>query len=129
MANTAVYSDIDIELSQSTDGDILRDTDEEAVMNSIVNIIQTVQGTRRMLPSFAADVQKILFEPIDEGTTDLIRSNIITNVNKWDDRVYVEGLYINPVYDKGMYKCLMRFQIIGFNVEGVRSIRFVLRRD
>lgn len=129
MTIRTVYSDIDIELSQATDGDILRDTDEEAIINSITNIINTLQGSRRMLPDFAADMQRILFEPIDKGTTELIRSKIITNINKWDDRVVVEEMQIEPVYDKNMYRCKMRFRIKGFPTEKIRIIRFIIRRD
>lgn len=129
MTTIAVYSDIDIELSQATDGDILRDTDEEAIINSLTNIINTLQGSRRMLPEFAASTQRLLFEPIDESTSGLIRSRMIDSVNRWDDRVEVEGLYIDPIYDQNMYKCLMKFRIKGFvGVRGIREIRFILRQ-
>ena len=128
MAQTAVYSDVDIELSQATDGDILREINEDAVINSITNIINTLQGSRRMLPEFAASIQRLLFEPIDASTASLIRSRLITNINRWDNRVVVEEIYIDPKYDQNMYKCLLNFSILGFDVEGTRSIRFVLRR-
>ena len=128
MAITAVYSDIDIKLTQATDGDILRDIDEDAVINSIINIINTLQGSRRMLPEFAASMQRLLFEPIDESTTGLIRSKIVDNVNRWDNRVVVEEIYINPIPDENLYKCLMNFRMLGFDIEGTRSIEFILRR-
>ncbi len=92
---TAVYSDVDIELSQATDGDILRETDEDAVINSITNIINTLQGSRRMLPEFAASMQRLLFEPIDDSTSGLIRQRLIENIYRWDDRVDVEEIFIN----------------------------------
>ena len=125
---TAVYSDVDIELSQATDGDILRETDEDAVINSITNIINTLQGSRRMLPEFAASIQKILFEPIDESTSGLIRQRLIENVYRWDDRVDVEEIYINPQPEINAYKCLLKFRIKGFPDKGLQSIEFVLRR-
>jgi phage baseplate assembly protein W len=128
MANTAVYSDVDIELEQATDGDVTRDIDEEAVINSIRNIINTLQGSRRMLPEFAASIQRMLFEPIDDSTANVIRRKLIENVNRWDDRVIVEAIYINPDYDNNAYKCLLKFQIRGFEHTGYRTIDFVLRR-
>jgi phage baseplate assembly protein W len=129
MAITAVYSDIDIELSQATDGDILRDIEEEAIINSITNIINTLQGSRRMLPEFAASMQKILFEPIDENTASLIKHKLFVSINRWDDRVIAETIYVDPKYDQNMYKCLLNFRIKGFDIEGItRSIRFILRR-
>ena len=128
MTTQAVYSDIDIELSQATDGDILREINEDAVINSITNIINTLQGSRRMLPEFAASIQRLLFEPIDINTAELLRSRLISNINRWDNRVVVEEIYIDPLYDQNMYKCLLNFRILGFDVEGTRTIRFVLRR-
>jgi phage baseplate assembly protein W len=128
MAITAIYSDVDIELTQATDGDITRDTDEEAVINSIRNIINTLQGSRRMLPEFAASIQRMLFEPIDESTANHLKRKLIENVNRWDNRVAVEGIYVNPDYEKNAYNCLLKFQIIGFEHKGFRTIDFVLRR-
>jgi phage baseplate assembly protein W len=124
----AVYSDIDIELTQSNDGDILRDTDEEAVINSVTNIINTYKGSRRMLPDFATSIERILFEPIDDSTANLIKSKLVDNINRWDDRVVMEAIYVTPYYDENMYKCLLSFSIKGFK-GGTREIRWVIRRD
>jgi len=129
MTIQAVYSDVDIELEQATDGDVTRDIDEQAVINSIRNIINTLQGSRRMLPEFAASIQRILFEPIDESTANLIKRRLIENVNRWDNRVNVEEIYINPDYDQNAYKCLIKFRIKGFEYNGFRTIEFVLRRS
>jgi len=122
-----IYSDIDIELTQATDGDILRDVNEDAVINSIVNIINTMKGSRRMLPEFAASIQNILFEPIDNRTSNLIRNKIASNIQKWDNRVNIRKIIVEPVYDKNMYKCLMEFSIVGMNVDNTRTLKFVLR--
>jgi phage baseplate assembly protein W len=126
---TAVYSDIDINLTQASDGDIQRDINENAIINSILNIIKTFKGSRRMLPEFAASMQKLLFEPIDKSTSNLIRSRILENINRWDNRVVIETMYIDPIYDQNMYKCLTTFMIKGFEWKGTRTIRWVIRRD
>jgi phage baseplate assembly protein W len=128
MTTSAVYSDVDINLSQATDGDILRETDEDAVINSLINIINTLQGSRRMLPEFAASMQRLLFEPIDDATSNLIKQRIVENVHRWDDRVNVEQIYITPIPDSNAYKCLLKFKIYGFEQKGSRTIEFVLRR-
>jgi phage baseplate assembly protein W len=126
--STAIYSDIDIELSMQTDGDITRDIEENAIINSLTNIINTMQGTRRMLPTFASTSQKLLFEPIDENTSNLIRNRLVDSIYRWEDRVIVDVLYINPYHDQNMYKCLLKFKIKDFPDQiGSISIRFVLR--
>ena len=48
-----MYSDVDMELTRQTDGDVQKDTDTDAVINSLNNIIATLQGGRRMIPEFA----------------------------------------------------------------------------
>ena len=42
-SSTAVWSDIDIELTRQTDGDITRNTDVNSIINSLTNIINTLQ--------------------------------------------------------------------------------------
>ena len=127
MTQIVIYSDIDIELSQATDGDVLKDINEDAVINSVINIINTIKGSRRMLPDFAASIQRILFEPIDARTANLIRNKMYNNIIKWDNRVNITKLVITPDHDNNMYKCLMEFSIVGLNVENTRNLKFVLR--
>jgi len=127
MAN--YYSDIDIFLEKQTDGDVLRDTDYDAIKNSLWNIISTIQGSRRMLPTFAMDVHKLLFEPIDAVTAELIGNKLVESIEVWDDRVTIDGLEIQPFYDDNMYKCRMRFQILG--LESPRdsfTLNFILKQ-
>ena len=127
MAINEIYSDIDIELTQATDGDVLRDVNEDAVINSVINIINTIKGSRRMLPDFAADIQRLLFEPIDNRTANLIRNKIFNNIVKWDNRVNISRIFVDPDEDRNMYKCLMEFSIVGLNVDDIRTVRFVIR--
>jgi len=125
---SAVYSDIDIELSMQTDGDVLREIESDSIINSLTNIINTMQGTRRMLPDFASTSQKLLFEPIDENTSKLIRNRLLDSIYRWEDRVEIEVLYIEPIYDQNMYKCLLKFKIKDFPEQtGLVTLRFVLR--
>ncbi len=127
MAN--YYSDIDIFLEKQTDGDIQRDTDYDAIKNSLWNIISTIQGSRRMLPTFAMDIHKLLFEPIDAITADLIGNRLIDSIEVWDDRVTIDGLEIEPVYDDNMYRCRMRFQILGLeSPQDSYTIKFILKQ-
>jgi len=127
MAQTIIYSDIDIELSQANDGDVLKDINEDAVINSIINIINTIKGSRRMLPDFAADIQRILFEPIDTRTANVIRNKMYNNIIKWDNRVNISKILISPNYDRNMYECLMEFSIVGLTIDDTRTLKFVLR--
>jgi len=125
MATNIVYSDFDINMTKQTDRDITRNTGFSAVKNSITNIINTIQGSRRMLPEFAVDIHRLLFEPIDEITAQVIAEKIIEGINYWDDRIEIVGFDIEPRYDSGEYRCRMNARII--TSKEVETIDFILK--
>jgi phage baseplate assembly protein W len=122
---TATWSDVDGQFRKQTDGDIQRDTDIDAVENSLNNIVATLKGTRRMLPEFAQDTYGLLFEPMDDITARQIAEQILEGISSWDDRVTVSRVDITPDYDNGMYRLRMSFGIKALPEEQ-KEIDFVL---
>jgi len=125
MARTAVYSDVDINLTKQTDGDVTRVTEIDAVKNSLTNIMSTFQGSRRMLPEFAIAIHELLFEPIDDETARLIAERLLEGVEYWDDRIEVTGLDIEPMYDDNQYRIRLNFKILQREI--IESIDFILK--
>lgn len=121
----AIYSDIDIELNRQTDGDVTRHMEFDAVLNSLTNIINTLQGSRRMLPDFASDIFQLVFDPIDDITAQLIGERVIENIEFWEDRVDILGLDIEPRYDASEYRCRLDVKIK--TTGDVQSISFILK--
>jgi phage baseplate assembly protein W len=121
---TAVYSDVDMELKRQNDGDIQRDIELHAVINSLENIISTIQGSRRMLPEFAMDIHKMLFEPLDDKTANMIGKRIIYAIQTWDNRVEIVKLDVDVNYDQNLYNMTLSFQIKPINE--IISIDFIL---
>lgn len=122
----SVYSDFDESLSRQNDGDIERNNDVDAIFNSITNILLTVQGERRMLPTFASNIKHLLFEPVDEITARLIAENLLDAVKVWENRIDITGFDIEPRYDENMYRCRLKFTIIGS--DEVETVDFILTR-
>lgn len=122
----AYYSDYDENFIRQADGDVKKDDDIAAILNSLSNIILTRQGERRMLPTFAANIKNLLFEPIDEITARHIAENILDAIKIWDVRITVTGFDIEPLYDENAYRCRLNFVIIGGNE--VESIDFILTK-
>lgn len=122
---TNIYSDIDMELTRDSTGDIKKDTDKDAILNSISNIMETMRGSRRMLPEFADNPTTLLFEPIDERTAAKIGEILIDSIEIWDDRISINGLKIQPVPDKNMYVCRLSMTIKSSNK--TETIDFILR--
>lgn len=121
------WSDVDINLSQALDGDVIKNKNIDAVKNSIYNILNTVQGERRMLPTFALPIFNLLFEPVNKETGQRIAELIIEAINNWDDRPIVKSLDIKAEPDNNMYRCTLIFTVKGRISE--QKIDFILYQN
>lgn len=124
MAHNFTYSDLDIQFRRQTDGDIQKDIDVDAIINSLSNIMATIQGSRRMLPEFAQGLHQLLFEPMTEDSAKAIGQLMLEGVRTWEDRVEVTGIDITPRFDNNEYRILMNVKIKALDEE--QSIEFIL---
>ena len=124
MTRDFTYSDVDIELERQTDGDVQKDKDIDSILNSLNNIVSTIQGSRRMLPEFASQIYNLLFEPITDETAREIGHAMLEGIKVWEDRVEVIGIDIEPQHDMNSYRILMNFRIKP--IEEEQAIEFVL---
>lgn len=128
MADVRVFSDFDIEMSNQNDGDLKRMTEVEAIKNSLNNISQTLQGSRRMLPEFARPFQELLFEPMDETTAYRLGSMLLEAINVWDDRVIVEGINVNANHDINRYEVTLDFRVVPSEQQEVETIELIIQQ-
>lgn len=126
MTSTYMWSDVDDELAKDTSGDIKKDTNVDAILNSLRNIIGVEQGTRRMLQRFGSDIKSLLFEPMDDLTSRLIGQRVVDSIRYWEDRINIDSLDIEPIYDEGCYKCRLSFTIKSSDT--INEIDFILSR-
>lgn len=120
------YSDYDGAFTKQADGDVKKDVDVNAILNSLTNIILTTQGERRMLPTFASNIKHLLFEQIDDITARMIAENIIEAIKIWETRINITGFDIEPLYDFNTYRCRLNFTIVGS--DDIESVDFILTR-
>jgi len=123
-----IYSDIDLELTQQADGDITKDTEFDAVENAIANIVATFQGSRRMIPEFALGIYNLLFEPMDNLSSNRLGSDILEAIKQWDDRVVVKNIHVNANYDLGQYEIKITYNIKDLSEE-THAVDYVIRRE
>ena len=121
---TAVYADLDMKFTRNTSGDVTRDTDIDAVISSLSNIVATLQGGRRMLPEFAQDIWALLFDPMDEDTARILGERLLEAIDIWEDRVKVIRINIDPDWDSNQYNVSMEFRIK--RLEEAQTIDFIL---
>lgn len=79
-------------------GEISVFTNERAVVRSIRNLIRTNKGERMHQPSIGCNLRKLLFEPADDATRNLIRTSIVTTIEQHEPRVALRNIDI--VYDE-----------------------------
>jgi phage baseplate assembly protein W len=109
----AQWIDIDINLEKKHDGDIAHMKDSDAIKNSLKNIFQTIQGSRRMMPEFATPIHRILFEPMNETVAGRLGSWIESGITQWEDRIYVVGIHIEADYINSKYNVTIQFTMTG----------------
>ena len=112
-----MWKDIDIGINKKTDGDINDMVNVYAIMNSLDNIIKTMPGSRRMIPEFASSLYTMLFEPIDNTTSEKIGYQILGSIERWEDRIVIDNLNIEPKEDDNMYIITLIFHIINEGFE------------
>jgi len=64
------------------------ESDVELVKTDLINHIFTSKGSRVMMPTFGTLVQELIFEPLDEATTDMLEQEL-RDVFDYDPRVEV----------------------------------------
>lgn len=83
------YSDIfayDMDKLARGKGEVVN---EEAINNSIDNILLTSPGERFFQPYFGTILPLIIFEQLDENTGEQIIDSIVEGIKRWEDRVTI----------------------------------------
>lgn len=105
------WKDLDINLTKQHDGDVLVDEDVDAIINSIINIWKTIQGSRRMIPSFAMPSHNILFNQLDDETLDQLEYMLLQAIEIWEDRIFINQFKLEPDYDNNTIECKLEFRL------------------
>ena len=74
-------------------------TDVELVKLDLLNHIFTRRGERVMMPTFGTQIPDLVFEPLDEETLGILRSELEFVFN-FDPRVEIIDLIITPNFDE-----------------------------
>ena len=123
----SIYNDIDIEMTRQTDGDVKQFIDVDAIKSSIINILTTRIGTRRMVPGFGSELDMLLFEPMDKTTAERLGEGILHAIEVWEDRITITNVEIDVNYDKLYYNVRVSFTVKGRGTN-VDEITFILRK-
>ena len=100
---------------------------EEAIKQSVVNILSTNRGERPFLPYFGANIRSYLFENFDNVTASLVEEEIRSALVNYEPRVRVTNVEIDARPDNNALNILIEFDIISPG-EISTSVNFVVER-
>ncbi len=128
MATTLSYKDINITFKKHpVTNDVVVSKDASAIKQAIVNLLLTNKGERLMNPTYGSDIRKYLFEPLDYGTSFLIKGNIESTISKFEPRISVLRISCKPNYDDNGFDVEMTYRIQGTDDPPV-AVDFFLSR-
>lgn len=88
MANTRTFSDLDMGfLPNPISRDISRKFDENAIKQSIKNIILTKNFERPFHSDVGSQISSLLFEPITPMTSAMIKKTVANTINSYEPRI------------------------------------------
>lgn len=124
---TEYYSDflMDFDLNPIS-GELARVTNEKAVVRAIKNLIFTNRGERPFQPNLGCGIKKLLFEPMDDVTADLIRMEITTTITQYEPRVNLILVSVQP-QQPDTYVVSITFSMVNQPSDAIR-FSTVLRR-
>ena len=95
--------------------DIAVITNETAIARSVRNLVLTNRGERFFQRNLGSKVSKLLFENIDETTSDLIRSEIRETIENYEPRVILTDVNVIPDYTNNAFNVTIFYNIVGID--------------
>jgi phage baseplate assembly protein W len=92
--------------------DLVLKTNQNSVLQSIHNIIRTQKYERPFSPKFGCNINKYLFEPINNVTTQAIKDEIVNAIGNYEPRAKLISVVVTPYIDQNAYTVTVTFYII-----------------
>jgi len=110
--NTRQYSDFNLLFSSHpVTGDVARKNDEEAVKQSLRNLISTRHYERPFHPEIGCQIHGLLFENFNPVTAQVMKKTIIDTIDKFEPRVTVLEVKIKEKADNNEIVCDIIFRL------------------
>ena len=126
--NVRQYSDLDLFFSRkSSDSDISKVTDIQAVKRSIRNLVLLNPYEKPFHPEIASGVRGMLFELMTPVTAVILSRQIEDVIINFEPRVKLVGVKTLPDLDKNSYEVSIEFYVVNTPTELVELTLFLER--
>ena len=86
-----------------------------AIARSIRNLVLTVPGERFFNEDLGSRVSEILFDSIDDISASAIRDEIEETIIKYEPRVKLNNVKVEPNYDNHEFDVTITYDVIGID--------------
>jgi phage baseplate assembly protein W len=108
----SIYSDFKKNLEVSPLSlDLTLNKDEDAVKESIINLLLTDRGERLMQPALGGNLRAMLFENITPGVMVMIEDQVRTTLDLYEPRAEVIDVNVTSNIDDNVVKIQIEFYI------------------
>ena len=112
------YTDLDLFFGKkSSDSDISKVTDIQAVKRSIRNLVLLNAYEKPFHPEIAGGVREMLFELMTPITAQIIAKQIENVINNFEPRARLVGVRVQPDLDSNLYEVAIEFYVVNAPTE------------
>ena len=86
-------------MSRADDGQplVVQGTLEESIRQSLLNILATHEGERKLLPEFGSRIRSFVFRRLEETTVQELESHVRGCITRWEPRVELDTVLVESV--------------------------------
>ena len=126
--NEVLYSDFNMDFRpHPLTGDLPRITEQEAVKQSIKNLILTSRYERPFDPRLGSVIKQSLFENMSAGQAETIRQAVLEVINNYEPRAIVHNVQVLADVNSNRYDVTIVFQTI--TAEDATEVTVGLQRN
>lgn len=108
--------------------DIQRDTNLDAILNSVRNWMRTTKYSRLLNPDISIDLRQYLFEAVNEYTAYFIGMEIMKYLPYYEPRINIAECNISVDVDNGLFEIILHITIPSINNKSV-TLKEILGSD
>ena len=120
------FVDLDFNFKTYSSKDVKTKIGENAIKQSIKNLLMTDTYEKPFEPQFGSGLQNILFEPITPTSAFTLKTLIEDTLNKYEPRIFLESTSVVANEDRHRYDIIIKFSMI--QAETSKSVEFFLER-
>jgi phage baseplate assembly protein W len=114
MENQArIYKDLDLAFTKHPiKNDVNRKTGYNAIIQSVKNLVMLAHYEKPFHPEIGGNVRKMLFEPLDPITANIIAKEIEDVITNFEPRVQLRSIDVSENYDGNGYDITIEFFLV-----------------